>query len=72
MTPKQALDKAVEIAGSQHKLATAIGCSQPNVSKMVLRGKATALYILAIERETGISRHDLSPALYPREGLSAA
>lgn len=63
---KKAIDRAVEKAGSQHKLAEAIGTNQNAVFRMVKAGKAHHEYVRKIEAATGVSRHDLRPDLYPR------
>lgn len=63
-----ALQRAVDLAGSQSKFAEAIGTSQQNVSNWVAKGKSLpAEYVLAAERVLGISRHDLRPDIYPLE-----
>lgn len=53
---------------NQSKFAAAIGTSQQLVSYWVRNGKPLpAEYVLKVEGETGISRHDLRPDIYPRE-----
>ena len=56
------------MAGSQSALARIVGVSQQAVWKW-LRSKKTlpGEHVLLVERETGVSRHDLRPDLYPRE-----
>lgn len=67
---KQALAKFED---NQSKFAAAIGTSQQLVSYWLKNGKALpAEYVLKTEEVTGISRHDLRPDLYPREGASTA
>lgn len=66
-SPEEALQKAIQIKGSQFKLASAIGCSQPSVFKMIKKGFATAEFVLSIEKATGVSRSYLRPDLYPPE-----
>lgn len=64
--PVEAFAKAIEIAGSQTKLAKVCGCTQGNISQLIRAGKPLpAEYVLKVEAETGISRHDLRPDLYP-------
>jgi DNA-binding transcriptional regulator YdaS (Cro superfamily) len=59
--------------GNQSKFAAAIGTSQQNISNWVRDGKSLpAEFVLPTERETGVSRHDLRPDLYPREDTPAA
>ena len=62
------LQRAVELAGGQSAFARLHGVSQPTVWAWLNKGSPLpAEYVLATERETGISRHDLRPDLYPRE-----
>jgi DNA-binding transcriptional regulator YdaS (Cro superfamily) len=44
---------AIAVKGSQHKLASACGFSQPSISKAKLRGRVSAELALAIHRATG-------------------
>lgn len=68
MTPKEALQKSIDEAGSQEALAKRIGCTQQGIGKMLNKaGRASPRYVLAIEAATGVSRHDLDPDIYPRE-----
>ena len=67
ISPKQALLEAVARAGSQQALADGVGCSQPNIHKMIKRGACSPRYALSIEAMTGVSRHDLCPNIYPKE-----
>ena len=70
MTELDALKTAIEIIGSQGKLAAALGYSQPSVSDWVNRsGRAPAEAVLDIERLTDgrVSRHQLRPDIYPVE-----
>lgn len=68
-----ALAKAVRKAGSQSAFGRLIGKSQTSVHEWLRDGKALpAEHVLAVERETGVSRHDLRPDIYPREPASAA
>lgn len=68
-----ALKRALsEFGDNQSRFAAAIGTSQQLVSYWVRNEKALpAEYVLAAERETGISRHDLRPDLYPKEDQAA-
>ena len=48
------------------------GVSQPTVWAWLKQGKMLpAEFVLKTEAETGISRHDLRPDLYPREDAAA-
>lgn len=58
--------------GNQSRMAEAIGMSQQVISYRLRKGlPLPAEYVLAAERETGISRHVLRPDLYPREDAAA-
>ena len=62
---------AVERAGSQSAFGRRTGAKQQNVSNWLKKHELLpAEYVLAAERETGVSRHDLRPDLYPREDVS--
>jgi len=69
----EALKRACEVAGSQERLAKRIGTTQSQVWYWLTRSKrgVPAEFVLPIERETGISRSDLRPDLYPLEGMRA-
>ena len=57
---------------NQSAFAKAIGTSQQLVSYWIRNAKALpAEHVLATEKATGISRHDLRPDLYPREEKAA-
>lgn len=63
-----ALAAAVRAAGSQSSFARLIGCPQPTLHGWLKnRADLPAEFVLKAEAETGISRHDLRPDLYPRE-----
>lgn len=66
MTPTEALQKAVSIAGSQSALADAIGTRQARVSEWINEAKlgAGAQFVIAIETATGVSRHLLRPDVF--------
>lgn len=68
MTASELIRKACEKAGGQTAVARALELgSQGTVSSWILRGKIPAKYVLELERLSGISRHELSPEIYPRE-----
>lgn len=61
-----AVEQAVVVAGNQTKLAASVGCPQQYVSNWINRdGRCSAAWVLAVERVTGVSRHQLRPDLYP-------
>lgn len=71
-SPLTALQDAVNKAGGQTALARAIGKTQGHVSQWIRRRYVPAEEVLKIEAATGVSRHDLRPDIYPREGGEAA
>lgn len=69
------IHQAIELTGSQQKLAEGAGCSQQHISYLLTSAKrVTAETALGIERATDgrVSRHDLRPDLYPRSEGAAA
>ncbi|WP_168069817.1 transcriptional regulator [Sphingomonas kaistensis] len=67
----KALKLAVDKAGGQSAFARLHGVSQPTVWAWLNNGKALpAEFVLRTEAETGISRHDLRPDIYPRENAA--
>lgn len=62
-----ALKRACEIAGGQSSLAERIGTTQGQVWYWLRKSKrgVPGEVVLLIERETGVSRHELRPDLYP-------
>lgn len=68
---RDAWKKAIQRAGTQAKLADLIGKTQGHISTWLRRGYVPAELVLTIEHQTGVSRHELRPDLYPRERRSA-
>ena len=70
------VSQAVQLLGSQQKLASAVGRSQNAVFHAKSTGRVTAEMALAIDRATGgaVSRHQLRPDVYgvPDAGTSVA
>lgn len=66
LTPEGLFLKAIEIAGSEHRLAKAIGFSQNAVWTARQYGKASAEMAAAIDRFTNgqVPRHALRPDLW--------
>jgi len=63
---KQPIDKAVEIAGSQVKLADATGYSQNLISLISLgKRRVSAEFAVALESATGIVRGEFRPDIFP-------
>lgn len=65
----EALKRACEVAGGQKPLADLIGTTQSQVWYWLTRSKrgVPAEFVLPIERETGVSRSELRPDLWPEE-----
>lgn len=61
-----ALAKAVRVAGSQSAFGRILGKSQSTVREWLKR-ELPAEFVLKVEAETGVSRHQLRPDLYPDE-----
>lgn len=73
MSATEALKRACDLAGSQERLAKRIGTTQSQVWYWLTRSKrgVPAEFVLPIERETGVSRSELRPDLYPVEEVRA-
>ena len=71
-TNMSAIDKAIKKAGNQSALSRLIGVAQQNISYWVKNNQVPASFVLKIEKETGISRHELRPDLYPLEDIKQA
>jgi DNA-binding transcriptional regulator YdaS (Cro superfamily) len=65
----EALKRACELAGGQKPLADRIGTTQSQVWYWLSRSKkgVPAEFVLSIEKETGVSRFELRPDLWPAE-----
>lgn len=65
----EALERACRAAGGQKRLADRIGTTQGQVWYWLFRSKrgVPAEFVLPIERETGVSRSELRPDLWPVE-----
>jgi DNA-binding transcriptional regulator YdaS (Cro superfamily) len=61
------LQRAATAVGGVPKLAEALGISRPAIYQW---DEIPADRVIAIERITGISRHDLRPDLHPRDNFS--
>jgi DNA-binding transcriptional regulator YdaS (Cro superfamily) len=56
MSDMTGIDQAIRAIGSQAKLASALGCTQQNISAWLRRGYVPPAHAVAIERATGVSR----------------
>ncbi len=62
------IEKAIKAAGGQCALARLLGLRQSHIWNWLRReGRIPPKRILAVERVTGVSRHELDPSLYPPE-----
>lgn len=67
-TPFEALEQALQIAGSQSELARICGVQQPTVWKWLQSSKRIpAEHVLRVEAATRIPRHYLRPDIYPAD-----
>lgn len=64
-----ALKRAIKAAGGLAGLATPLGISEQAVSQW---DEVPPLRVLAVERVSGVPRHELRPDLYPLESNTAA
>jgi DNA-binding transcriptional regulator YdaS (Cro superfamily) len=65
---RQALERAVTIAGSQTALANMIGTSQTHVWYWLNKAKRLpAERAVQIEQATGVPRHELRPDIWQEE-----
>ena len=63
-TKKRALRRAIEAVGTADRLAAALGISAQAISQWE---EVPPLRVLAVERISGVPRHELRPDLYPLE-----
>lgn len=70
----EALKRACKVVGGQKPLADRIGTTQSQVWYWLTRSKKgiPAEFVLPIERETGVSRSELRPDLYPADSGARA
>ncbi|NQY33603.1 MAG: helix-turn-helix domain-containing protein [Alteromonadaceae bacterium] len=62
------LMKAVKKLGSQTKLAAAINTTQQNIWWWLYEANSiNAEFVIAIEKASGVSRHELRPDIYPKD-----
>ena len=65
MTPEQALHEAKRRAGGGAALGRILNLSRQAINQWPDR--VPVENVLTIERETGVSRHDMRPDIYPEE-----
>jgi DNA-binding transcriptional regulator YdaS (Cro superfamily) len=63
-----ALRRAVELFGSENRLAAALGISQQNLNRAVRRGRVSPQLAIAIQKATGgnVTASELRPDLWRR------
>lgn len=67
-TKLEAFEAALAHYGTQEKMADAIGVHQTSIGRALQSSKEVrAEWVLQIEKDTGISRHELRPDIYPIE-----
>lgn len=67
-SPQAALREAVKRIGSQSATGRLLKVSQAAVWEWLRKDKVLpAEHVLTVEAETGISRHDLRPDVYPED-----
>jgi DNA-binding transcriptional regulator YdaS (Cro superfamily) len=73
LTPFEAFELAVSRATGQSAFARVVGCTPGNISQLIRkRAVLPGRFVLAAEREFGVSRHLLRPDLYPHDAASPA
>mgnify|MGYP002776033164 CR=1 FL=1 len=58
-TTKTGIELAIEAVGSQEALATAVGCTQQNVSFWKRQGFVPVEHLVVVEQSTGVPRAQL-------------
>jgi DNA-binding transcriptional regulator YdaS (Cro superfamily) len=58
------LQKAINIAGNQSKLAQRLNISPQRV-QFWTKNRVPAEWVIPIEIETGVTRHEIRPDIYP-------
>lgn len=67
MTDRQAaLKRAIDAVGGPAKLAAALGVTKQAISQW---DEVPPLRVIAVERASGIPRHELRPDLHPLESV---
>lgn len=71
MTRFEALKAVRAKFPTEQAMADALGVSQPTIWRWLNQSKQIpAPHVLAAERLSGVSRHDLRPDIYPREVMT--
>jgi DNA-binding transcriptional regulator YdaS (Cro superfamily) len=61
------LERACKAVGGKKKMAEQLSVGPSAISQWLSRGCIPPKYIIAIERVSGVSRHELRPDIYPVE-----
>jgi len=64
MSEQTPLEKAIQAAGSQQKLADLLGIKSPSITEWRSRDRVPAERCRAIEAATGVPRHELRPDVF--------
>lgn len=64
----EALERAIDAVGGPTKLAGALGVTKQAISQWE---EVPPRRVLAVERASGVPRHELRPDLYPLEPIEA-
>lgn len=73
MNTENTIQPAIQSAGGIKALARQLGVRYQAIQQWMKRGRPPAERCLAIEKATGVSRHDLRPDVYgPRQERRAA
>jgi DNA-binding transcriptional regulator YdaS (Cro superfamily) len=65
MSTRELLTDAIKQAGSEAKLAAAVGRSQVAINKAKRAGRVSAEMAVLLERATSVGRHRWRPDLWP-------
>ena len=68
---KTPLERAIEKAGGQTKLARDIGTTQQGIYYWLKKNKVPAEFCPKIEEATGISKHELRPDIFGTQSEDA-
>jgi DNA-binding transcriptional regulator YdaS (Cro superfamily) len=68
MNSDSAIERAIDAAGGLSALSRKLGDISPQAIFKWRRGGVPSKRVIAVERVTGITRHELRPDLYPIEG----
>lgn len=66
--PRSGIARAIAAAGGVQELADLLKLTNQAVNRWKFDGKPPADRVLEIEAATGVSRHELRPDIYPRDG----